>query len=64
MNKETKKRNRIIIGSHFNTRTGREGRAVKIKKEFKSEIMKSRKSKDQKINKEGRKLVDWLEERR
>src|SRR5436190_10590343 len=54
---------RIIIGGDFNARTGREGGRVgmgRVEEERKKE--RKRKSKDEVINGEGRKLVSYIEE--
>src|SRR5580765_4880756 len=49
---------RILIGGDFNARTGEEGGVVMEGEEVGS----GRKSKDKKINREGKELVRWVEE--
>ncbi|XP_070170412.1 golgin subfamily A member 6-like protein 22 [Polyergus mexicanus] len=51
---------RIIIGGDFNARTGEMGGRVNLGEE--EEIGKNRNSKDKKSNREGRRLVEMLEE--
>lgn len=53
---------RVIIGD-FNARTGREGGRLNELEEYRSGARKSRNSKDRKMNKEGKKLVEMIEER-
>lgn len=60
---EKKVKNRILISGDFNARTGREKEAVKEEEEGESRGEKGRKSKDEKVNREGRKLVELIEER-
>ncbi|KMQ84236.1 hypothetical protein RF55_18131, partial [Lasius niger] len=47
---------RVVIGGDFNARTGEMGGRVNMGEEEK--IIKSRNSKDKKINREGRRLVE------
>lgn len=55
---------KTLISGDFNARTGSEGRSVEIEEEVgDSREMRSRKSKDGMINREGRLLVDWIEKR-
>lgn len=54
---------RAIIGGDFNARTRRERGSLGELEEYRSGARKSRNSKDRKINKEGRKLVEMIEER-
>lgn len=55
---------KTIIGGDLNARTGWEGGGVVMEEEdFRSEGKRLRKSKDGKINKEGRRLIEFLEER-
>ncbi|XP_067206638.1 uncharacterized protein [Linepithema humile] len=54
---------REIIGGDFNARTGREGGGVRGEEEEEEEEMEKRRSKDIKINGEGRKLVEYIEEK-
>lgn len=60
---EKKVGNRILISGDFNARTGREREAVKEEEEGESGGEKGRKSKDEKVNREGRKLVELIEEK-
>jgi len=62
--KEKKEGEKVIIRGDFNARTRREGGARRREEDYRSGEWKSRKSKDGKINKEGRKLVEMIEERR
>lgn len=50
-----------IIGGDFNTRTGREGGRVSWE-EWEEEEMR-RNSRDRKMNREGRKLVEWIKDK-
>lgn len=56
-----------IIGGDFNARTGEEGGGVGSERENKWGTRKERgntkRSKDKKVNKEGKMLVEFLEER-
>jgi len=56
-----------MIGGDFNARTGEEGGGIVLKggtdKERENEGKRNRISKDRKVNKEGRVLVEFLEER-
>jgi len=54
---------KVILGGDFNARIGREGGARRREENYRSGDWKSRRSKDGKINKEGRKLVEMIEER-
>jgi len=61
---EKEEGSRVLIGGDFNARMGREGGAVmEEEEEGRSGNWKSRKSKDGKINREGRKLVGEVEEK-
>lgn len=55
----------VLAGGDFNARTGREGGAEKRREELtiKSREKRSRKSRDEKMNGEWRKLVEMIEER-
>jgi len=53
----------ILIDGDFNARTGREGGAVGEEDEGESKGEKGRRSKDEKINRDGRKLVELVEEK-
>lgn len=53
---------RTIIGGDFNARTGREGGGI-IEMEGEGGDREGRQSKDRKVNKEGRLLVNLIEER-
>lgn len=53
---------RTIIGEDFNARTGEEGEWIEYEGENKNEA-KGRSSKDKTINKEGRRLIQVIEER-
>ncbi|KYN22005.1 hypothetical protein ALC57_05605 [Trachymyrmex cornetzi] len=52
---------KTVIGGDFNVRTGREG--GRITEEIEGEEEEERRSKDSKVNKEGRKLVGFIRER-
>lgn len=54
---------KVLIGGDFNARTGREGGRIKEGEEYRSGDRKSRKSKDGKMNKEGKKLIEVIEEK-
>jgi len=60
---EKKEGEKVIIGGDFNARTGREKGAREREGNYKSGEKKSRKAKDIKVNKEGKKLVEKIEER-
>jgi len=60
---EKEEGSRILIGGDFNARTGREGGAVGDEEEGESGGEKRRRSKDGKINRDGRKLVELVEEK-
>ncbi|KAL6418371.1 hypothetical protein ACFW04_012171 [Cataglyphis niger] len=49
----------ILIGGDFNARTGEEGKI--ISKEYEEEEGVGRRSKDKRINKEGKELLRWIE---
>jgi len=51
---------KTVIGGDFNARTGERGGRVSMEEEEDEEM--ERKSKDRKMNKEGRRLVDWIRE--
>jgi len=59
---EKKEGEKVIIGGDFNARTGREGGAREREGNYKSGERKSRKSKDRKMNREEKKLVEKIEE--
>jgi len=59
---EGKKGDKVVVGGDFNVRTGREGGAGSREEDYSSGEKKSRNSKDGKINGEGRKLVEKIEE--
>lgn len=52
-----------LLGGDFNARTGREGGRIVEEEEEKSGRKKRRHSKDQKINREGRKLVEMIQDK-
>lgn len=52
-----------LLGGDFNVRTGREGGRIVEEEEEKSGRKKKRHSKDQKINRKGRKLVEMIEDK-
>lgn len=52
-----------LLDWDFNVRTGREGGRIVEEEEEKSGRKKKRHSKDQKINREGRKLVEMIEDK-
>lgn len=54
---------KTIIGGDFNARTGRERGSVEIEKEDKERERGKRKSKDGKVNKKGKMLIEFVEER-
>jgi len=62
MNGREKGGRESIIGGDFNARTEREGGAREREGNYKSGERKSRKSKDGKMNREGKKLVEKIEE--
>jgi len=56
-----------LIGGNFNAKTGSEGKGCEMGEETEGNMEeegKKRKSKDGKINKEGKRLISFLEERR
>ncbi|KYN14726.1 hypothetical protein ALC57_13069, partial [Trachymyrmex cornetzi] len=59
---EKKVGEKVIIGGDFNARTGREGEAKRREEDCGSGEEKNRRSKDGKVNKEGRKLVEMRDE--
>jgi len=59
---EKKKGDKVIIGGDFNARTERGREAKKERGDYRSEEKKSRNSKDGGMNREGRKLVEKIEE--
>lgn len=52
-----------MIGGNFNARTGTEGVAVEVEEKKRSGEKKDKTSKDKKINSEGKKLMELIEER-
>lgn len=60
---EKKEAGSRILGGDFNVRTGREGGAVREEDERESGSEKGRRSKDEKINRDGRRLVELVEEK-
>lgn len=60
---ERKVGNKILIGGGFNVRTRREGGMVNEEDKGESGSEKERKSKDEKINRDGKKLVELVEEK-
>lgn len=54
---ESKDKRNVIIGEDFNTRTGKKGGKIEEGENWESEIEGSRKSKDKKMDREGRRLV-------
>lgn len=55
---------RVLIGGNFIARTGREGGMIGEMEEHRSGVRRSRNLKDMKMNKEGKKLVEMIEEKR
>lgn len=50
---------KTIIGGDFNARTGKKGGSVE--RDIREEEVKGRESKDEKINKDEKKLISWIE---
>lgn len=56
------KRN-VIIGGDFTARTGRGGGGIERERDWEREIERSRKSKDKKMVRKGRRLVGYIEKK-